>query len=259
MRPVGETLRALIVDDDAAARGHLRSLLTSVHAVDVIGECGDGRSAVPVIRATAPDVVFLDVQMPDLDGFGVVAEIGASAMPPVIFTSAYAQFAIRAFEAYALDYVLKPIEAARLAHAVERLGQLRPRSDSTAQLAGLLSDHAARRNHPTALAVRAGAQYQVVRIEEIDWISADGNHVLLHLPQRKTRVVTRSLATLEADVLDPARFLRVHKSVIVNIDRVMAIEPSAAGDATLLLSDGTRVPCSRRYRPRIEALLYFTS
>ncbi len=254
---MADVLRALIVDDDAGARGHLRSLLTSVHALDIIGECGDGRSAVPVIRATAPDVVFLDVQMPGLDGFGVVAEIGVSSMPPVIFTSAYAQFAIRAFEAYALDYVLKPIEPARLAHAVDRIG---PRHRAApAQLDGLLKDHAANRSHPTALAVRAGAQYQVVRVDEIDWISADGNYAVLHLSGRKTRVVTRSLATLEADVLDAARFLRVHKSVIVNMDRVASIEPSPSGDATLVLTDGARVPCSRRYRPRIEALLYFTS
>jgi two-component system, LytTR family, response regulator len=256
MRLVGETLRALIVDDDAGARGHLRSLLSSVHALDIIGECGDGRTAVPVIRATTPDVVFLDVQMPDLDGFGVVSEIGVSAMPPVIFTSAYAEFALRAFEAYALDYVLKPIESGRLANAIERL---QGRTSASAQLAGLLTDHAARRAYPTALAVRAGAQFQVVRTEDIDWIAADGNHAVLHLQQRRTRLVTRSLATLESDVLDPECFLRVHKSVIVNMDRVGAIEPSASGDATLLLLDGTRLPCSRRYRSRIEALLYFTS
>lgn len=306
-------LRVLVVDDDPVARGRAREVVEGEPDLVVVGECADGESAVALIGAARPDLVLLDVQMPGLDGFGVVARVGAVAMPPVIFTSAYAEFAVRAFEAYALDYVLKPFDDARLRQALERVRRevatrrtaasvsagasnagapvdaegddLDERDDApgmTATSAGaadptlagalagtlaadprlqalleLLSRPAPPR-YPDALAIRAGAQYAVVRVAEVDWIEADGNYARVYVNKRP-RLVSKSLATLERDVLDPARFARVHRSTIVNLARVAAVEPGLHGDFELVLHDGTRLACSRRYRDRLEARLYFTT
>lgn len=305
-------LRVLVVDDDPLARGRAREVVEAEPDLVVVGECADGESAVALIGAARPDLVLLDVQMPGLDGFGVVARVGAAAMPPVIFTSAYAEFAVRAFEAYALDYVLKPFDDARLRQALERVrrevatrraasapagdvhavgGSLDEQDDETSgaaaagaggagagvadpPLAGalvgtlaadprlqalleLLSRPAPPR-YPDALAIRAGAQYAVVRVAEVDWIEADGNYARVYVNKRP-RLVSKSLATLERDVLDPARFARVHRSTIVNLARVAAVEPGLHGDFELVLHDGTRLACSRRYRDRLEARLYFTT
>jgi two-component system LytT family response regulator len=275
-------LRVLIVDDDAAARGRAREVLGAQPGVTVTGECGDGESAVALIRAGRPDVVLLDVQMPGLDGFGVVERVGAAAMPPVVFTSAYAEFAVRAFEAYALDYVLKPFDDARLVQALERVRRevaaRRPPAPAAGGAAGApagalagtvaadprlhalleLLSRPARPRYPDALAIRAGAQYAVVRAADVDWIEADGNYARVYV-QKKARIVSKSLAVLEREVLDPARFVRVHRSTIVNVARVAAVEPGPHGDVDLVLHDGTRVACSRRYRDRLEERLYFTT
>jgi two-component system LytT family response regulator len=277
-------LRVLVVDDDAAARAHIIALLQQQPDVRVVAECADGEAAVASIEDERPDLVFLDVQMPVLDGFGVVERIGASRMPPVVFTSAYAEFAVRAFEAYALDYVLKPFEDARflaaLARGREQVAARRARAahaepaQQTAQptvpasggdggdarLLALLQHltHPARPRYPDAVAVKAGGQYVVVRVDDVDWIEADGNYARLHV-QRRPRLITKSLATLERDVLDPARFVRVHRSAIVNTAKIVAVEPLFHGDVSLVLSDGTRVDCSRRYRDRLEERLYFTT
>ncbi len=256
---MAKALRVLVVDDEAAARRHALSVLATDDAVQVVGECSTGTDAVVQIRDTAPDVVLLDVSMPGLDGFGVIAAIGPERMPPCIFASAYSEFAVRAFEAYAVDYLLKPIEGHRMSEALRRVRALPLRvGEAASRLTGLVNDMNQHRSFPTALAVRGGAQFHVVRVSEVQWIAADGNYAILHL-QKQRRIVGRSLTALENDVLDPAQFVRVHKSAIVNIERVATLEPSPSGDATLVLIDGTRVPCSRRYRRRIEALLLFLS
>lgn len=299
-------LRVLLVDDDTGARDRARAALAPLPGVTIVGECGDGATAVALIRAARPDVVVLDVQMPAMDGFEVVQALGA-AMPPVIFASGYAEFAVRAFEACALDYVLKPFDEARLHRAFDRVrrdvalrrgvalpddgaavaladsgpggADVRPEpsdvpsdvpSDGPAALAGsLLADprlqalldllaRPARPRYPDALAIRAGAQYAVVRVAEVDWIEADGNYARVWV-QGRPRVVMKSLATLERDVLDPERFVRVHRSTIVNVSRVAAVEPGPHSDTILVLHDGTRVTCSRRYREKLEERLYFTT
>ena len=283
--PLTSLLRVLVVDDDAAARAHMLAVLARQPDVRVVGASADGRTAVDAIRAEAPDLVFLDVQMPELDGFGVVAEIGVGAMPPVVFTSAYAEFAVRAFEAYALDYVLKPFDDARFLAALERgRAQVVARAGARAAAAAppssqrsdvdgppstgadprllalleQLARPAAATRYPDAVAVKVGGQYVVVRIDDVDWIEADGNYARLYVQQRP-RLISKSLATLEREVLDPSRFVRVHRSSIVQVARIASVEPAFHGDVTLILKDGTRIDCSRRYRERLEERLYFTT
>ena len=266
-------LRAVIVDDEASARERVRAALQALGDVDVVAECADGDAAVAYILAHEPDLVLLDVQMPGLDGFGVVQRVGTARMPPVVFTSGYAEHAVRAFEACAIDYVLKPFDDARLCAAVARVrtqilaraaAQLASNGDvgSTDPRVRLLLDVLAKQSkprlHPDALVVRVGGAFEVVRVNEVVWVEADGNYAQLHVAGR-TRLVSRSLAALERDLLDPARFARVHRSAIVNVGKIQKIEPLFHGDLLLVLEGGARVTCSRRYRERLEELLYFTT
>ena len=259
------TIRAVVVDDEAGARQHLIRLLKDHPDIGVVAECPDGEDAVSVLQSMAADLVFLDVQMPKLDGFGVIAKVGARRMPPIIFMSAYSEFAVRAFEAYAVDYLLKPFDGARLGNALERARQqiaLRTRGDDAGdeRLGGLMA-HVERTgddHYPDAIAIKTGTHYVVTRMSDIDWIEADGNYAKVHI-QKRPRLLTKSLATLEKDVLDPDVFVRVHRSSIVNAQKIASVEPDPHGDMTLVLRDGTHVQCSRRYRKQLEEKLYFTS
>jgi two-component system LytT family response regulator len=258
-------IRAIIVEDEAPAREHLGKLLKEHPDVEIVGECANGAEAVRALRSTAVDLVFLDVQMPELDGFGVISEIGAAKMPPVIFISAYSEFAVRAFEAYAIDYLLKPFDGARLRMALERAKEQmtarKAHGDADdARLTGLLAhvDGPEPNRFPDAIAIRSGPHYVVTRVADIDWIEADGNYARVYV-QKQARLLTKSLATLEKDVLDPAVFVRVHRSSIVNTQKIATVKPHEHGDVTLVLRDGTQVQCSRRFRKRLEDKLYFTS
>jgi two-component system LytT family response regulator len=254
----------LVVDDDASARQHIRAALAA-HDDVLAEECSDGREAVRALTTSPVDLVLLDVEMPHLDGFGVLAEVGAERMPPVIFISAYSEYAVRAFEAYALDYLLKPFDDARFATALNRgREQVHARRRATAaldpRLIGILEhlQRPHRAQYPDALAIRSGDQYVVVRVADVDWIEADGNYARLYVRGR-ARVLTRTLAALESELLDPSVFIRVHRSAIVNASKIASIEPLFHGELTLILHDGTRVPCSRRHRKRLEERLYFTT
>jgi two-component system LytT family response regulator len=258
-------IRTLVVDDESHGRQHIRELMTAHPDVAIVHESAGGLDAVETIRGGELDLVFLDIEMADLDGFGVVAAAGADRMPPVIFTTAYSQYAVRAFEAYALDYLLKPFDSARLACALEKARQqIASRNDAgtpdDGRISGLLQHLEGSEEHlfPEAIAIRNGPQYVVTRIADVDWIEADGNYSRLHV-QKRPRLLTKSLATLEKDILDPDVFIRVHRSAIVNAKRITAVEPKAHGDLLLVLQDGTHVDCSRRFRKRLEDKLYFTS
>ena len=251
------------------ARQRLRMLTGRERDLLVVGECADGREAVLALSSADADLVFLDVEMPFLDGFGVVAEVGVERMPPIIFTSAYSQFAVRAFEAYALDYLLKPFDDARFSAAVARARAQAQSRRAAAELdepgtldpriLGLLG-HLQRpgTTHPEAIAIRTGNQYVVLRVAEIDWIEADGNYAKLYVQQRP-RLITKTLAALEKNVLDPEVFVRVHRSAIVNVTKITAVEPLFHGELSLVLVDGSRVQCSRRFRKNLEERLYFTT
>lgn len=249
----GRSLRVIIVDDEPLARDCVRLALQNEPGVEVVAECRDGESAVTAIRAQAPDLVFLDVQMPGLDGFDVIAEVGPEAMPAVIFVTAYDDHALRAFEVHALDYLLKPFDDARFAaawgHAREQLAE-----GSSRRLAGalrqLLEEQESGRERATRLMVRSQGRIRLVRVEDVDWFEGTGNYVRLHVGDT-THLIRASLGGLEAR-LDPTRFMRIHRSTIVNLDRIREIQPWGGGAYVAILRDGQRLRVSRGYR---EALL----
>ncbi len=246
--------RILIVDDEPLARDCVRVVLERLPQVEVAGECADGQSAIDAIRRLQPDLVLLDVQMPGEDGFGVIEAIGRDAMPAVVFITAYDAHAIRAFEIHALDYVLKPFDDTRLQdavlHAIACLHT--PASDALArQLAALLDARAPRAN-PAArrVTIREQDRIRYVAIDDVDWFEAEGNYVRLHMG-RASEVIRSTLAALERQ-LDPSRFARIHRSTIVNLDRITEVQPWTGGDYIAILSDGRSLRVSRSHR---EALL----
>ncbi|HEX2207662.1 MAG TPA: LytTR family DNA-binding domain-containing protein [Longimicrobium sp.] len=256
-----EPIRALVVDDDPLSRQRIRTLLERENDIEVVGECADGAEAIPVIREERPDLVFLDVQMPGVDGFGVVDAIGPELMPVTVFASAYVEFALRAFEAYALDYLLKPFDEERFARALERARHAArsrratpdPRLDALVQLLRA----PVRPEYPQLLAVKSGDQYRFVEVADIDWIEADGNYIRLHLGKQE-RLVHKTLQEMEEHLLDPAKFVRIHRSTIVNLSRIASVEPLFHRELSVALKDGTKLVCSRRYRPRLQERVYFT-
>jgi two-component system LytT family response regulator len=255
-------IRVLVVDDEDAARERIRDLLAGHGRGRVVGEAASGAEAVERIRALAPDVVFLDVQMPGGDGFEVIEAIGARQMPVTVFTSGYADFALRAFEAYALDYLHKPFDEARFRTALERAAEAvdARRGKEDPRLEALLSFlHApGAPRYPQTLAVKAGEQYRFVAVADVDYVEADGNHIRL-IVGKAARVLHRSLTDMEERVLDPERFVRIHRSTIVNVSRIASAEPLFHGDLQLTLHDGTRLTCTRRYRARLEERVHFTA
>ena len=254
-------IRALVVDDEAPARNKLRKLLAGAADLELVGEASDGEAAVEAIRALRPDVVFLDVQMPRKDGFAVVQEVGAQAMPLVVFVTAFDEHALRAFEVHALDYLLKPFAATRLAAVLERVRErLRARAaaDLAARLEGLLGERglaASPRFVERIVARRDGDREVVVPVESIDLLRAEGNYVRLFTA--KGELVRRATLQALAAQLDPARFLRINRSEVVRLDAVAELQPWFHGDYRVLLKDGTRLTWSRRFRRegRVEGTL----
>jgi two-component system LytT family response regulator len=236
----GNRVRVLVVDDEPLARSNLITLLRQQADVEVIGECGSGMEACSVIRERRPDVVFLDVQMPECDGFDVLEQLGSKAPPAVIFVTAYDRHALRAFEVGALDYLLKPFDDARFQRAMARARErLNP-------------------NHRPArgmdrLVIKSAGQVLFLRTAEVDWIGADDYYASLHVGAR-THLLRRTLLELDQD-LDPGAFCRIHRSTIVNLERVQALELGAEGEYEALLKDGTRLAVSRRYRRALQERL----
>ncbi|MGE0554848.1 MAG: LytR/AlgR family response regulator transcription factor [Gemmatimonadales bacterium] len=248
--------RVLIVDDERLARAGLRRELGRLEGIEVVGEAADGASAVDAIARFEPDLVFLDVQMPELDGFQVIAAVGPERMPSVIFLTAHDRYALRAFETDAIDYVLKPVDPARLARAVERALKRLQAPDPgalAAQLAGLLDRLGqARGEADRRIPVEHDGRFHFVPIEEIDWVEAAGNYVRLHTGRRVHRVRS-TLEQIERRL--GAGFLRVSRSALVGERAVELVEPFLKGSYVLLLRGGARVRTARSYRDRIEALL----
>jgi len=256
-----ELIRALVVDDDPLSRKRIRGFLEREDDVEVVGECADGAEAIPRIRLERPDLVFLDVQMPGVDGFGVVEAIGPEHMPVTVFASAYVEFALRAFEAYALDYLLKPFDEERfqrtLARARDATRARRPVNDPRLDALVQFLQSPGRPEYPALLAVKSGDQYRFVEVADIDWIEADGNYIRLHMGKQE-RLVHKTLAEMEERLLDPATFVRIHRSTIVNLSRIATVEPLFNRELSVALKDGTKLVCSRRYRPALQKRVYFT-
>jgi two-component system LytT family response regulator len=248
-------LSVLVVDDEPLAREGLRGLLAGDPAVAEVREASDGRAAVAAILERRPDLVLLDVQMPELDGFGVVREIGAERMPPVVFVTAHDRYAIQAFEVSALDYLLKPVTADRfaqaLARAKARLGE-RPGEDASRQILYLLETLAQPRRHLKRLAVRAEGRTVFVEVADLDWIEAAENYVKLH-SGRAHHLLQVAMSTLER-ALDPEIFVRVHRSAIVNVGRIKHLEPLVHGEYAITLASGARLRSGRTYHEKIAAL-----
>lgn len=240
-------LRVAVVEDEPAARRLLIRLLTAHDDVQVI-ECRHGLEAVEVIERDRPDLVFLDVKMPELDGFGVIERIGTERMPPVVFVTAYDEFAVRAFDVHALDYLVKPFSDARfeatLARARRRLAEAQ-----AGALQALLADERAL----TRFSVRLGARSMVVAARDVAWIEAQDYYVMLHVGEA-AHLVRHSIRALEAR-LDARRFARVNRSAIVNLEHVRALERRSIGNWTLRLAQGTELQVSRRRRAAVARLL----
>ena len=255
-----ERIRTLIVDDEAPARLRVKQLLREFPEADIVGEAEDGRQAVASIRELSPDLLFLDVQMPRLDGFEVIHQIGPDKVPAVIFVTAHDQFALRAFETHALDYLLKPFSRERFRDAVERAkahikaaqaAELGDRLSS--RLSSLLRDLEGETKYAARLEVKSVGRTIFVAVEEIDWIKADSNYSRLHVGKDEY-LIRETLGSLESR-LDPKVFARIHRSAIVKLDRIREMRPQINGDQLLFLRDGTRLEMSRTYRDRTLDLL----
>lgn len=248
-------MRVLIVDDEPPARRRIRTLLRGARDVEIAGECGDGKSALAAITGKRPDVVFLDVQMPELDGFGVLERLSAAEMPVVIFVTAYDQYALKAFEAHALDYLLKPFARARFEKALERARlevARRGSGDFARRVVELLREQSGRRA-AERIVVKTGGRVFFVPVEEIDWIEAEGNYVRIHTGG-ESHMIRETMAGMEGR-LDAARFLRIHRSTLVNIERVKELQPWSHGDYAVVLRDGTKLMLSRTYKGKVEERL----
>jgi two-component system LytT family response regulator len=248
-------VRALIVDDEPLARAHLKSLLRERGDVDVIGECGDGRSAIDQIRQLAPDLVLLDIQMPELDGLEVIREVGPSEMPAVVFVTAYDEHALAAFEVHAFDYILKPVSRQRFTHAIDRVvGLIRtePSEEHATDrpLAALIEAMRSERTALDRIAVKSDGRVLFIRVGEIDWIEADDDLVRIHAG--KAVHPHRSTLTHLEERLPASKFLRVHRSTLVNVDRIREIQPWFQGDWVLILNDGTRLHSGKSYRSKVR-------
>jgi len=254
-----DRVRALVVDDEPLARRRVLRLLRDEPDIEVVGECADGREAVRAIREEAPDLVFLDVQMPEVDGFQVVEAVGPERMPAVIFVTAYDQYAVKAFEVHALDYLLKPFPRDRFARAVERVrdgirrGRDRAEGDSGRQLLSLLQEMRREGKYLERLAVQTGGRVVFLRVEEVDWIAAEGNYLRLHAGG-ESHLVRGTMKAMEAR-LDPDRFLRIHRSTLVNVDRIREVQPWFKGEHVLILRDGTRLTTGGEHGKRLREFL----
>lgn len=250
------SLNVLIVDDEPLAREGLRALLSGDPEVSAIHEARDGREAVAAIRERKPDLVFLDVQMPEMEGFEVVRTVGIDSMPAVVFVTAHDQYAIRAFEINALDYLLKPVIEERFLQALARAkGRIRSRAaaDSSAQIKALLETIASPRNYLQRLAVRSSSRIVFLDIGEVDWIGGAENYAEVHAG-RATHLLHVTMSALEKS-LDPAVFLRIHRSIIVNCGRIKEMQPGTHGEYVITLRDGVRLQSGRTYAERLKALV----
>ena len=250
------TIRAVIVDDEPLARKRIADLLSTTEDVDVIAQCADGGEAIRTIEESTPDLVFLDIQMPEIDGFDVLHAIGVGHVPVVIFVTAYDQFALRAFEAHALDYLLKPYDDERfeaaLQRARERIRQ-QQHGDVDRRLLALLKEARVDRGYLQRLVVPSGHRSVFIRTEQIDWIEAERNYVRLHVAD-KTYLLRENVSRL-ASALDPATFCQIHRSTIVNIDRIQAVESLSNAEYLVVLQDGTKLSSGRKYRSNLHAIM----
>jgi two-component system LytT family response regulator len=247
------TIRVLIVDDEPLARRMVRRMLQNHPDFRVVGECEHGGEAVAALQSLTCDLMFLDVQMPEIDGFAVLAALAPEQMPYVIFVTAYDHYAVRAFEVHALDYLLKPFDQERFEQALERARQqIRDEGggDLNSRLLKLLEQRNVQPQHVERLLVKAAGRVFFLKTDELEWIEAQGNYVSLHAGKRKY-LFREAINKLEA-TLDPKKFRRISRSTIVNIDSVTEFQPRFRGDYWVILRDGAKLKLSHRYRSNLD-------
>src|SRR5436190_20067976 len=246
-------IRTLIVDDELLARERLRQLLHGHPEIELVGECADGLEAVSALEKERPDLVFLDIQIPELDGFGVVQAIRVDPMPVIVFVTAHNQFAVRAFEVHAVDYLLKPFDRERfqvaLKHALE---QVKQKGHGVAEKQSAVLAEVAPQKPSERIAVKTGEQVLLIKVHDIDWIEAAHNYVELHV-DKQSHLLRETLNAIETR-LPPDKFVRISRSVIVNIDRIKELQPLFYGEYIVTLHNGARLTLSRRFRNKLQQL-----
>jgi two-component system LytT family response regulator len=249
-------IRVLIVDDEPLARGVLREMLQSDPDVTIVGECANGKEAVRAILELAPELLFLDIQMPEMGGFEVLDALGEGKAPHLVFVTAYDQYAVRAFEVHAIDYILKPFDRERFQTSWQRAKAqvLRERNGGVEQkILSLLEDLKAGTKYLERLVIKSSGRIYFLETNEIDWIQAEGNYVSVHTG-KKSHLLRETISSLE-NQLDPKKFLRIHRSAIVRIDSIKELQPWFHGEYHIILHDGTQLTLSRNYRDRLQEAL----
>jgi two-component system LytT family response regulator len=254
-----ERIKTLIVDDERLARNRVRRLLSLDPDIEITGECAHGAEAMKALGAQAPHLVFLDIHMPGIDGFGVLESLERDQLPVVVFVTAHHAYALKAFEARAFDYLLKPFDRKRFHETLKRAKsqvELARNPATNRRPIELMENLDATRQEKTRVAIRTGGHVVLVKTESIDWVEAAGNYVCLHCAG-ETHVVRETLNSFEAK-LGAGRFLRIHRSTIVNLDRVKEFQPWLRGDYQVVLQDGTKLTLSRGYREKLRDVALFS-
>ncbi|MDT5061041.1 MAG: two-component system, LytTR family, response regulator [Acidobacteriota bacterium] len=256
-------IKTLIVDDEPLARQTIRDLLVADPEIEIIGECKSGLEAVNFIRKQSPDLLFIDIQMPGMSGFEALAKIDLELIPAIVFVTAFDQYAVKAFEVHALDYLLKPFSDKRFNEALQQAKthvELREINRLSQSLVALLGDRAGsetlspkRKGFLTRFMVRSGGRVTFIKTSDVDWIAADDYYIKLHVSD-KSHLLRISMNELE-EKLDPKRFLRIHRSTIINFDRVKELHQNPNGEYVVVLKNGTELKLSRSRRERFEELL----
>jgi len=250
------TIRTLIVDDEPLARDRVKRFLRDEDGIQIIGECGNGADAVVAIKEDKPDLVFLDIQMPEKNGFDVIKSLNSKSLPTIIFVTAYDQYALQAFDVHALDYLLKPFTRERIHRAVGRAREQidgRRFGNIDERLSSLIADlKGNEKRYLERLVVKTTGRVFFLKVDEIDWIEAAGNYVKLHVG-RETHMIRETMNGIETK-LDPEKFLRIHRSTVVHIDRIKELHPMFSGDYAVILRDGIELALSRNYRERFLEL-----
>jgi two-component system, LytTR family, response regulator len=251
-----ECIRTLIVDDESLARERVRDMLEGDRRIQIIGECANGHEAVEAILENNPDLIFLDVEMPGLDGFGVLEALPPDAIPVIIFVTAYDQYAVKAFEVFALDYLLKPFDKERFDVAVARAKdhiQNEKKESMSERILKALEEIKTKPVHLERLVIKMNGHVFFVKSDEIDWLEAEGNYVRLHAG-KESYLLRDTITALEGQ-LDPKKFVRVHRSAIVNIDSIQELQPWFHGEYRIILKEGVELTLSRSYRERLHEAL----
>ena len=251
-----ERIRTLIIDDEPIAREGVRMQLERAADFEIIGECGNGLEAVRAIEQQTPDLIFLDVQMPELSGFDVVERVGADRMPAIVFVTAYDQYALHAFDANAVDYLLKPVDETRFDRALQRAReQLQGRRIESIdrRLTALIEEIKARPKYLERIAIKSSGSIFFIEVEQLDWVEAANNYVRMHTGGQ-SHMLHETMNSLEAR-LDPERFARIHRSTLVNLSRIKEMHALFHGEYEVVLKDGTRLKSGRGYRDRLQPFL----